>query len=73
MFIGGTCGYSLGEWQYWGIVVPVVVLAFIAREIGVEKEKWTCPECNEIFTNFKKAERHVNDCIAYNDIRRNDP
>ena len=38
-----------------------------------EPTKWTCPECGKVFEDFAEAEQHINDCIAYNDIRRNDP
>ena len=36
----------------------------------VNKQIWKCPECGETFADFKEAERHINDCIAWNDERR---
>ena len=44
-----------------------------ARDCGEYDEKtYDCPECDKVFTDFAEAEKHINDCIAYNDIRRND-
>jgi hypothetical protein len=41
-------------------------------EFEVNHKIWECPICDETFTDFREAEQHINDCIAYNDIRRND-
>ena len=36
----------------------------------VLKYEWKCPECGKVFTDFKEAEKHINDCIAWHDEKR---
>ena len=38
------------------------------------RRTYECPECGKVFEreDFAEAERHINDCIAVNDIKRND-
>ena len=69
---------DMGAWEYMYIPITKKEATKLGHthtvnpclRIEIEKKIYTCPECGDVSTEFKKAERHLNDCIAWNDERR---
>lgn len=61
------------EHEETGMKVEYEFTLFADNPEKLRETTHQCPECDKVFIDFAEAEKHINDCIAYNDIRRNDP